>query len=177
MTKSCRDLEVWKRAMELVVESYRMAGLLPKTETYGLISQIQREHLLHGELHSSPWAIRQQRLSQGHDGPVMITPQAAAIMCAVASARSGRLPGGQEADLLRRGNRPPLFNLLSSLTVRKGFRFLRDVLSTPHGRRFQGCRPANEDAHHDENENGDQGHCDLEIHSHERLSSNRHATI
>lgn len=54
MTKSCRDLEVWKRAMELVVESYRMAALLPKTETYGLISQIQREHLLHGELHSSP---------------------------------------------------------------------------------------------------------------------------
>ena len=54
MIRSYRHLEVRKRAMELVVESYRMEELLPKTETYGLISQIQREHLLHGELHSSP---------------------------------------------------------------------------------------------------------------------------
>ena len=28
--------------MDLVVESYRLANLLPKTETYGLASQIQR---------------------------------------------------------------------------------------------------------------------------------------
>jgi four helix bundle protein len=33
---------VWQKAMALVVESYRVAKLLPKGETYGLIGQIQR---------------------------------------------------------------------------------------------------------------------------------------
>ena len=40
--KSYRDLLVWQKAMDLVVESYRIAGLLPKNETYGLVSQVQR---------------------------------------------------------------------------------------------------------------------------------------
>ena len=39
---SYRDLRVWQKAMALVVESYRVAKLLPKSETYGLIGQIQR---------------------------------------------------------------------------------------------------------------------------------------
>lgn len=40
--KSYRDLLVWQKAMDLVVESYKIASLLPKNETYGLASQIQR---------------------------------------------------------------------------------------------------------------------------------------
>jgi four helix bundle protein len=40
--RSYRDLRVWQKAMALVVESYRLAKLLPKSETYGLIGQIQR---------------------------------------------------------------------------------------------------------------------------------------
>jgi len=40
--KSYRDLKVWQKAMDLVVECYRLARLLPKSETYGLSSQIQR---------------------------------------------------------------------------------------------------------------------------------------
>ena len=40
--KSYRDLLVWQKAMDLVVESYEIASLLPKNETYGLVSQIQR---------------------------------------------------------------------------------------------------------------------------------------
>jgi four helix bundle protein len=40
--QSYRDLKVWNKAMDLVVESYRLANLLPKTETYGLARQIQR---------------------------------------------------------------------------------------------------------------------------------------
>lgn len=40
--RNYRDLLVWQKAMDIVVESYRIAALLPKTETYGLISQIQR---------------------------------------------------------------------------------------------------------------------------------------
>ncbi len=40
--RSYRDLRVWQKAMALVVESYRVAKLLPKSETYGLIGQIQR---------------------------------------------------------------------------------------------------------------------------------------
>jgi four helix bundle protein len=40
--KSYRDLKVWQKAMDLVVECYRITTLLPKNETYGLVSQIQR---------------------------------------------------------------------------------------------------------------------------------------
>src|SRR5262245_48278962 len=40
--KSYRDLLVWQKAMNLVVESYRLANQLPKSELYGLTSQIQR---------------------------------------------------------------------------------------------------------------------------------------
>jgi four helix bundle protein len=42
MVKSYRDLRVWEKSMDLVVESYRVSRLLPKTEMFGLISQIQR---------------------------------------------------------------------------------------------------------------------------------------
>ena len=40
--RSYRDLEVWQKAMDLVVECYRVAERFPKTETYGLTSQLQR---------------------------------------------------------------------------------------------------------------------------------------
>jgi four helix bundle protein len=40
--KSYRDLQVWQKGMDLVVESYKITRLLPKVETYGLASQIQR---------------------------------------------------------------------------------------------------------------------------------------
>ena len=40
--KSYRDLKVWNRAMDLVVLCYRLTSKLPKTEVYGLSSQIQR---------------------------------------------------------------------------------------------------------------------------------------
>ena len=42
MIKSYRDLLVWQKAMDLVAESYILSGKLPKTEIYGLASQIQR---------------------------------------------------------------------------------------------------------------------------------------
>jgi len=40
--KSYRDLQVWQKAMDIVVESYRLTKLLPSSENYGLASQIQR---------------------------------------------------------------------------------------------------------------------------------------
>lgn len=40
--KSYRDLLVWQKAMDLVTESYMLSAKLPKTEIYGLASQIQR---------------------------------------------------------------------------------------------------------------------------------------
>ncbi|MBL8209007.1 MAG: four helix bundle protein, partial [Blastocatellia bacterium] len=40
--RSYRDLLVWQKAMELVVECYKFVSYLPKHETYGLISQTQR---------------------------------------------------------------------------------------------------------------------------------------
>lgn len=39
---SYRDLKVWKKSMDLVMECYKATKLLPKTEAYGLASQIQR---------------------------------------------------------------------------------------------------------------------------------------
>ena len=40
--QSYRDLIVWQKAMELVVGCYRLAEIFPKTETYGLASQLRR---------------------------------------------------------------------------------------------------------------------------------------
>jgi four helix bundle protein len=40
--KSYRDLDVWQRAMDLVIESYRATARFPKSETYGISSQLQR---------------------------------------------------------------------------------------------------------------------------------------
>ncbi len=40
--RSYRDLKVWQKAMDLVVESYRVARTFPVRETYGLRSQIER---------------------------------------------------------------------------------------------------------------------------------------
>lgn len=42
MNRSYRDLLVWQKAMDLVVECYRLSREFPKFETYGLANQIQR---------------------------------------------------------------------------------------------------------------------------------------
>ena len=42
MVHSYRDLQVWQKATDLVVECYRLSKLLPTTERYGLAGQIQR---------------------------------------------------------------------------------------------------------------------------------------
>jgi len=39
---SYRDLEVWQKAMDLVVECYKLSKTFPKSELYGLASQLQR---------------------------------------------------------------------------------------------------------------------------------------
>ena len=40
--RSFRDLDVWQLGMELVVACYDMTNALPKSELYGLTSQIRR---------------------------------------------------------------------------------------------------------------------------------------
>jgi four helix bundle protein len=40
--QSYRDLNVWQKSVDLVVESYKLAEQLPANEKYGLASQIQR---------------------------------------------------------------------------------------------------------------------------------------
>ncbi|HXY58775.1 MAG TPA: four helix bundle protein [Methylocystis sp.] len=40
--QSYRDLRVWKEAMDLAVECYRLTKPFPKEETFGLTSQIRR---------------------------------------------------------------------------------------------------------------------------------------
>jgi len=39
---SYQDLGVWRKAMDLVVECYRVGNHFPRTEIYGLKSQLQR---------------------------------------------------------------------------------------------------------------------------------------
>lgn len=40
--KSYRDLEVWQKSMDLVVECYQIIKAFPKSEVFGLSSQLQR---------------------------------------------------------------------------------------------------------------------------------------
>lgn len=40
--RSHRDLIVWQKAMDLVVSVYRESDSFPRTEVYGLISQVRR---------------------------------------------------------------------------------------------------------------------------------------
>jgi four helix bundle protein len=40
--ESYRDLNVWQRAMELVVDCYRLSRTFPDSERFGLTSQLQR---------------------------------------------------------------------------------------------------------------------------------------
>lgn len=40
--KSYRDLEVWQKAIDLVVDAYHLTSTFPKDEKYGLTSQIRR---------------------------------------------------------------------------------------------------------------------------------------
>lgn len=37
-----RELKIWQRSMDFVVEVYQMCALLPSEEKYGLISQLKR---------------------------------------------------------------------------------------------------------------------------------------
>jgi four helix bundle protein len=40
--ESYRDLKVWQRSMDLAVDCYRLTRTFPKSELFGLTSQIQR---------------------------------------------------------------------------------------------------------------------------------------
>lgn len=42
MVKSYRELEVWRRAMTLAEECYRITRTFPKDELFGMTSQIRR---------------------------------------------------------------------------------------------------------------------------------------
>jgi len=40
--KSYKDLLVWQKSMDLVVEIYKLTSYFPKSEIYGLVSQMRR---------------------------------------------------------------------------------------------------------------------------------------
>jgi 23S rRNA-intervening sequence protein len=42
MARSYRELLVWQKAKALAVQTYKATAEFPKTETYGLVSQIRR---------------------------------------------------------------------------------------------------------------------------------------
>ena len=39
---SYHDLLVWQKAIDFVVDTYRLTGQFPRTELYGLMAQLQR---------------------------------------------------------------------------------------------------------------------------------------
>jgi four helix bundle protein len=42
LVRSYRDLVAWQKAIQLVLEVYRLTQCFPKVETYGLVSQLRR---------------------------------------------------------------------------------------------------------------------------------------
>ena len=42
MINSYKDLIVWQKSMDLVVEVYKLTELFPKSELYGIVSQMRR---------------------------------------------------------------------------------------------------------------------------------------
>lgn len=42
MLKSYRDLLVWQKAIELVIQVYKLSGQFPRNEIYGLTAQVRR---------------------------------------------------------------------------------------------------------------------------------------
>jgi four helix bundle protein len=54
---SFRDLEVWRLGMDLVEGVYRVSAAFPKTEIYGLTSQVRRAAV------SAP-----SNIAEGHHG-------------------------------------------------------------------------------------------------------------
>ena len=42
MINSYKDLIVWQKSFDLVIEIYRLTNLFPKSEIYGLVAQIRR---------------------------------------------------------------------------------------------------------------------------------------
>jgi len=42
VVRSYKDLDVWKKSMDLVVDCYALTKRFPKSEVYGLCSQLQR---------------------------------------------------------------------------------------------------------------------------------------
>ncbi len=42
MVESYRDLIVWQRAIEMTLAIYRLTAVFPKSETFGLTSQLRR---------------------------------------------------------------------------------------------------------------------------------------
>jgi len=40
--RNFRDLDIWKKGIEIVKDTYNIAGGFPKEELYGLVSQMQR---------------------------------------------------------------------------------------------------------------------------------------
>jgi len=42
MSSSFRELQVWQRGMQIVEAVYRISGVFPKAEAYGLTNQVRR---------------------------------------------------------------------------------------------------------------------------------------
>ena len=61
MINSYQDLEVWKKAMELVTDVYKVTRTFPKEELYGLTNQLRRASVSVPANIAEGWGEGQQR--------------------------------------------------------------------------------------------------------------------
>lgn len=67
LIRSYRDLEVWKRGVALAIEIYRVTARFPKSEMYGLTSQMRRAAV------SIPSNLAEGHSRAGHEFPRFVS--------------------------------------------------------------------------------------------------------
>jgi four helix bundle protein len=118
--QSYRDLIAWQKSMDLVVEIYSSTQSFPRTETYGLISQLRRaavsipSNIAEGHDRLSTGEFKQ---FLGHARGSLVEVETQILI----SQRLGYLGRGQSGNLLKRTTEIAkiLNGLLGSLARRK----------------------------------------------------------
>ena len=120
---SYRDLQVWQKGMDLVVESYRLTEKLPRAELYGLVSQIRRAAVSvptniaegHGRYHTREF-LRHLSIAKGSlmeleteliaTGRLGLVPEREVQNALDATAELGRMLAGLTRRLRERSSDP-----------------------------------------------------------------------
>ncbi len=121
MTQSFRDLQVWQRAMQLTISTYRLTQGFPREEQYGLTNQLRRSavsiasNIAEGQGRMSTGEFRQfLGVARGSNCEVQTQLE-------IAKALKFRNPGLiDEAESLSNEVRKTLYGLLNSIKTKPG---------------------------------------------------------